>query len=552
MNKDMIKTWLLAIFSVTVLWGLGNVSVGVASKILNTNAVIYTCSLFIGSAFSLLLYAGKGDLGKETLRSIDTWGYGLVLMVSFILSFALFSQTTATEGALLQRSSILAGAFTGWLFLNRSSGLMQVLGLFLVASGILIVCFGVPQDKKAYIYMLVIIFSFLQAARALLAEIHKTHNYASENRSVKDRVRVVGYIMFVVSILFLFIAFIFSFIEYSTQTNVSSIIPDLKEFTNPYSIFMGLLVGMMLIAPIRLIEFNVASKIKSENYLALGALAPFTTLFWEWATAPITGLSLKEFSQNDLIAGIIILAGGLVIAFSKAKKQIDNDINEYVLQTVTDVEAVEDSKDIVEKAMTYFNKNMQDVANALNLPLEVVKAVLEQQDIGLKKDILKRVERTYRIDISSKDSLTGLLNRSGLMQKLELLIKKKKEFTLFYIDLNKFKPINDNYGHQAGDEALQVVANRLSAFHKNCKVVSRIGGDEYVIVLEKNLDIMPFTQTLHDKIEEFFTLESVNMVASISASIGHVKSIDYKHLNAEELLEFADKMMLDLKEESER
>ncbi|HAG52625.1 MAG TPA: hypothetical protein DCL21_02445 [Alphaproteobacteria bacterium] len=552
MNKEMIKAWALAIFSVTVLWGLGNISVSYASKILEANAIIYTCSIFIGSAFSLLLYAGNGDLGKETLRSIDTWGYGLVLIISFILSFGLFGYTTATEATLLQRSSILASAFAGWLFLNRTSGFSQLIGLLLVFAGVIIVCLGVPAESKAYIYMLVIVFAFLQAGRALLAEVHKAHKYASENRTEKDRVRVVGYIMFVVSILFLSISFVFSFIEYSTGTNVSTVIPDLKEFTNPASIFMGLIVGMLIIAPIRLIEFTAASKIKSENYLALGALAPFTTLFWEWLTSPITGLSLKEFSQNDLIAGLVILSGGLVIAFSKAKKQIDNDVNEYVVQSLTDIEAVEDSKDIIEKTLTYYNKDVSQVSKALGLPIDVVKAVLEQSDIALKKDVLKTVERVYRIDISSKDSLTGLLNRSGLMQKLEKLIAKNKDFTLFYIDLNKFKPINDNYGHQAGDEALQVIAKRLSNFHKNVKVVSRIGGDEYVIILEKNLNLLDFTKSLHKKIEEFFTLETMNMVASISASIGHVKSVDYKHMNAEELLEFADKMMLDLKENSDR
>tara|TARA_Y100001960_G_scaffold39163_1_gene37742 strand:- start:2733 stop:4391 length:1659 start_codon:yes stop_codon:yes gene_type:complete len=552
MNKEMIKAWALAIFSVTVLWGLGNISVGVASKILGANAVIYTCSIFIGSAFALLLYAGNGDLGKETLRSADTWGYGLILISGFVISFGIFSYTTATEATLLQRSSIIASAFIGWLFLGRHAGKRQLIGLLLVLGGVLMVASGSNPETKGFLFILTILFAFLQAGRSILAEVHKTHSYASENRSEKDRVRVVGYIMFIVAILFLVITFMFSFIEYSTNTNVSDVIPDLKEFTNPNSIFMGLLVGVLIIAPIRLIEFTAAKKINAENYLALGSLAPFTTLFWEWATAPITGLSLKEFTQDDLIAGLVILAGGLVIAFSKAKKQIDNDINEYVYQTVTDVEVVEDSKDIIEKTMTYFNKDVKEVARVLNLPLDVVKAVLEQEDIALKKDVLKRVERVYRIDISSKDSLTGLLNRSGLMQKLELLIKKNKNFTLFYIDLNKFKPINDTYGHQAGDEALQVVAKRLADFHKNVKIVSRLGGDEFVIVLEKNLDIEDFTQALHHKLEEFFTLKTVNMVASISGSIGHVKSVDYKDMNAEELLEFADKMMLDLKEESER
>ena len=552
MNKEMMRAWFLTVFSVSVLWGLGNVSVGVASKVLDANAIVYTCALFIGSAFSLLLYAGKGDLGKETLRSIDTWGYGFVLIVSFILSFGLFSYATATEATLLQRSSILASAFTGWLFFNRTSGVMQILGLVFVFAGIVLVCIGIPNEYKAYVYMLMIVFAFLQAGRAMLAEVHKTHKYAQDNRTDKDKVRVVGYIMFIVAFLFLAIAFLFSCIEYFTSTNVSTVIPDLKEFTNPNSIFAGLIVGMVLIAPIRLIEFTAASKIKSENFLALGALAPFTTLFWEWITSPLTGLSLKDFTPGDVFAAVLILIGGLIIAFSKAKKQIADDVNEYVSHTISDLQLVEDSKDVIEKSLTYFNKDLTKTSKELKLPESVLKAVLEAENVALKKEFFDKVARVYRTEISVKDSLTGILNRSGLMQQLDLLKSKNKEFTLFYIDLNKFKPINDNYGHQAGDEALQVIAQRLSSLHKNVKIVSRLGCDEFVVILQKDLDLVEFTSKLHKKIEEFFTVECVNMVVSVSASIGHVKSKDYKNLNAEELLELADKMMLDLKESNER
>lgn len=552
MNKDMIKTWLITIFSVTVLWGVGNVSAVIAAQALGANAIVYTCSLFIGCSFSLLLYAGYGKIAKGIFRSVDIWLYGFVFLLSFIMSFYLFSFISATEATLLQRSSVVVISFISWVFFKKGLKISNIVGVILIFSGIVFICLGLSASIKAYVLIIVLTLPFLQAIRTLLAEHYRPYKFSSEETKNKDKARNIGIIMLLVSTIFLITIALFSLIEYSTQTDVSSLIPNLKEFTNPASIFMGLIVGMLIIAPIRLIEFSAANKIKAENYLALGALSPFATLFWEWATSPITGLSLKEFTRNDVIAGLIILIGGLVIAFSKAKKQIDNDINEYILQTVTDVESVEDSKDIVEKAMTYFNKNRQDVAKALGLPLDVVNIILEQSDVALKKDILKRVERTYRIDISSKDSLTGLLNRSGLMQKLEILIKKKKDFTLFYIDLNKFKPINDTYGHQAGDEALQVVGQRLASFHKNVKTVSRIGGDEYVIILEKNLEILPFTEKLHKKIEEYFTLKSVNMVASISASIGHVKSKDCKQFNAEELLEFADNMMLDLKEESER
>ncbi|PPR08861.1 MAG: putative diguanylate cyclase YeaP [Proteobacteria bacterium] len=552
MNREMVKVWGISIFSVVVLWSIASIIAGVAAKVLGANAIIYTCCVFIGSSFSLLLYSGSGDLGRETLRSIETWSYGLLLIIAFICSFNIFSYATATEVTLVQRSSIVASAFLSWVFLARKQSLVQILGILLVLMGIVIVCYNAPTQVKAYLSILVIIFAFLQAIRTLIAESHKTYNYAENNRTTKDKIRVVGYIMFVVSSMFLVVSFLFSLIEYSTGTNVSNIIPDLREFTNPASIFIGLFAGIVIFAPIRLVEFTAASKIKAENYLALGALGPFATLFWEWSTSQYTGLSLKDFSQNDLIATSILTLGGLIIAFSKAKKQIADDVNEYVSHTISDLQLVEDSKDVIEKSLTYFNKDLTKTSKELKLPEKVLKAVLETENVALKKEFFDKVSRAYRTEISVKDSLTGILNRSGLMQQLDLLKSKNKDFTLFYIDLNKFKPINDNYGHQAGDEALQIIAQRLSSLHKNIKIVSRLGGDEFVVILQKDLDLVDFTSKLHKKIEEFFTVECVNMVISVSASIGYVKSKDYKNLNTEELLELADKIMLDLKESNER
>ena len=81
------------------------------------------------------------------------------------------------------------------------------------------------------------------------------------------------------------------------------------------------------------------------------------------------------------------------------------------------------------------------------------------------------------------DSLTGLLNRFGLMEALDAHYAALPQFVLFYLDLDGFKPINDNFGHQAGDRILQAVAERLKASIRAGDIVSRLGGDEFVIVV---------------------------------------------------------------------
>ena len=80
---------------------------------------------------------------------------------------------------------------------------------------------------------------------------------------------------------------------------------------------------------------------------------------------------------------------------------------------------------------------------------------------------------------ASTDALTGLLNRHGLTQQLQLY--RGRPYTLYLIDLNGFKPINDTFGHRAGDQLLARLGRRL-AEQLPGRLVARIGGDEFVVL----------------------------------------------------------------------
>lgn len=86
------------------------------------------------------------------------------------------------------------------------------------------------------------------------------------------------------------------------------------------------------------------------------------------------------------------------------------------------------------------------------------------------------------------DELTGLPNRRAFNDRLEHIIERSSRdripFALAFLDLDKFKPINDNYGHDFGDEVLREVARRLSASLRLGDMLARIGGDEFVVILE--------------------------------------------------------------------
>lgn len=106
---------------------------------------------------------------------------------------------------------------------------------------------------------------------------------------------------------------------------------------------------------------------------------------------------------------------------------------------------------------------------------------------------------------ASHDSLTDLPNREEFYARLDTALRestqKKMLFALVYIDLDNFKPINDQYGHYAGDRVLKVTGQRLREVLRNTDIASRIGGDEFALILngiQKRSDIdLALNKMLH-------------------------------------------------------
>ena len=85
-------------------------------------------------------------------------------------------------------------------------------------------------------------------------------------------------------------------------------------------------------------------------------------------------------------------------------------------------------------------------------------------------------------DLANTDGLTGLLNKRYFDAVTRALVNRKQEFVLFYLDLDRFKPVNDTYGHEVGDKLRQEVAQRLQSCIRNTDYAFRMGGDEFALL----------------------------------------------------------------------
>ena len=214
-------------------------------------------------------------------------------------------------------------------------------------------------------------------------------------------------------------------------------------------------------------------------------------------------------------------------------------------------------------------------SDSLNVVVQQLDLIVSAAIVELRKQANSQVERATRnsiIDIilmcmclliastlfmlirrtnhlAYNNQLTGLLNRVSLEQRLSKLndTSSKEIQALIYIDLDRFKAVNDNYGHEIGDEIIRVVANRLEILSGPNAVVFCLGGDEFA-VLVKNIEseqrVLVLANQLLNAIREDILVR--NLVLRVGASAGVSLSSD-DNAGGLDLLKNADVAMYQCK-----
>ncbi|MBC3796929.1 diguanylate cyclase domain-containing protein [Acetobacterium tundrae] len=176
---------------------------------------------------------------------------------------------------------------------------------------------------------------------------------------------------------------------------------------------------------------------------------------------------------------------------------------------------------------------------------------LQEKNVKLRNEIRERQQAEDQIrHFIYYDTLTELYNRKKMLEMLnELLNDGHEKFAILFIDLDHFKQANDNYGHEAGDFILKMVADRLKNIFRSSDIICRIGGDEFIIIL----------RNMKEKSEAEKKAESVLMALSeaflykknklmISASMG-ISLFPEHGTDADLLIKKADFAMYEAKRE---
>ena len=204
-------------------------------------------------------------------------------------------------------------------------------------------------------------------------------------------------------------------------------------------------------------------------------------------------------------------------------------------------------------------------ANALS---EELLARQKDETARLERMVAEKIKELQKVNdhleyISNTDVLTGLYNRRYGMDYLENIVKDGANYpiALYSLDLNHFKPINDNYGHDMGDVVLKEVGRRLANLGQERCTAVRIGGDEFLVVFRNATNEIAvrgvadlLCKAMDEPIEASVNTENgekVNHTFEISASIG-IAGIPGDATSIEELYKMADDALYTVKHTSEK
>jgi diguanylate cyclase (GGDEF)-like protein len=175
-----------------------------------------------------------------------------------------------------------------------------------------------------------------------------------------------------------------------------------------------------------------------------------------------------------------------------------------------------------------------------------------EEDIDALKDLAAMVERELAaVQLATLDELTNITNRRGFMllaqHSLNLCARQRIPVSLVFLDLNKFKPINDTFGHAEGDKALLAFVEQMKNILRDSDLFARLGGDEFVLLLTNTSAMLA-----EDVIARFRrALDQYNQQAGrgydIAFSYGIVEFDPAKHDSVAALLAAGDALMYERK-----
>jgi len=275
-------------------------------------------------------------------------------------------------------------------------------------------------------------------------------------------------------------------------------------------------------------------------------------VFAAYVRSPLSGWTVVVgVQQATLLAALRawvegLLAGGLILLLMAvfAARRMARRIEHSIASLISPATALGEGGPVAVRPQGL--AEVDAVGAALTRAAELLRARTAERDEAARGREALRARSERLAHAASHDALTGLLNRSRFVAEIDARLAQARRdggrFTLCFIDIDDFKPVNDQHGHAVGDELLRAFAQRLRDGVRASDPVARLGGDEFAVLLDglAPREALPVAQALIDRVSRPYAVRERRI--AISACIGLAGYPDHAE-TAGQLLEQADAAM---------
>lgn len=258
-------------------------------------------------------------------------------------------------------------------------------------------------------------------------------------------------------------------------------------------------------------------------------------------TSIVSGITLSirgdRFALIYLIAWVIFMLGTVLFSARNVGWVPSNTLTRYSIVLGSALEMILLSFALAQRINFFRTENDKSRQQAFQSHSKLIE-VLRNSEIDLTQRVKKRTQALVNANkkllaqehelkkLAHYDSLTGLANRALIIEQLNLLInhckREQTKLAVLFLDLDNFKPINDEFGHKAGDELLVATADKLRYILRDSDVVGRLGGDEFIVLLESSdgaINAEEVAEKIKDTVSQPVTINGISMQVAVSIGI---------------------------------
>ena len=516
--------------------------VGIGCKLIahfEFHPLLFTCYTLMYAGIGLLIFTGSEPHAKKIIKSFSTWVFGLSLVLVAACFIALLSILSATEGSMAIRLTIVFTLMVSFFIFKRKTVIKGFLGIPFILIGFIMVFSSIESEQFNYALLLTFFMCVLQTVQYYSLEHVKK---VAGNITGHTDLGTMGYALTVTAGAAV-VCIVIAVVSSSLAGVELVLIPTLEQVLDSNLLMVAPFFGLFGFALLRLAEYKAIKKLNADVFLLFTSLVPLLTLFLEVLIEKVTGLHLiQDINTNLFVANILVVVGSMITAYMQSPKHSE--------LTRKERKSLLEARRVISTTLVFYKNNKKKAANSLGLTERQYDKYMEK-DISVPEHMLAMIKDNFSFNVGMTDPLTGLMNRTMYEKSLQEAGSHKGEVTVLFIDLNKFKPINDTHGHDAGDAVLKAVTERIKHFLPKSAHFTRSGGDEFSIILfdyTKN-EIESFVESIKTAIIQ--PIEFNNNMLTVGASIGYATSSENGSC-AHTLYKIADQRMYEDKGDSSR